>query len=156
MRMYIQNESRCVTYQPDKPRSECWPQTCHILDVCWRESTVYAGFSLSVLLWWVMGVCSLEIQVRGITADSQGQDTDWNVFDTHSYTHCPNKTLICWVTACKCLSVSAAALPLSRWPTSAKLKLALKLRPTKWSICLQCHSKGRLISMNTSSGLWSK
>lgn len=60
-----------------------------------------------------------------------------------------------WMTACECLSLSATALPLSRWPTSAKLKLALKLRPTKWSICLQCHSKGRLISMNTSSGLWS-
>lgn len=45
-------------------------------------------------------------------------------------------------------------LPLSRWPTRAKLKLALKFRPTKWSICLQCHSRGRRISMNTSSGLW--
>lgn len=45
------------------------------------------------------------------------------------------------------------ASPLSRWPTSAKLKLELKLRPTKWSICLQCHSRGLRISINTSSGL---
>lgn len=58
-----------------------------------------------------------------------------------------------WKAACECWSLSAAALPLSRWPTSAKLKFALKLSPTKWSICLQCHSNGRLISMNTSSGL---
>lgn len=41
-------------------------------------------------------------------------------------------------------------------PTSAKLKLELKLRPTKWSICLQCHSRGLRISINTSSGLCRK
>lgn len=45
-------------------------------------------------------------------------------------------------------------LPFRRCPTSAKLKLELKFSPTKWSICLQCHSSGLLISMNTSSGLW--
>lgn len=47
-----------------------------------------------------------------------------------------------------------AHLPFRRCPTSAKLKLELKFSPTKWSICLQCHSSGLLISMNTSSGLW--
>lgn len=47
-----------------------------------------------------------------------------------------------------------ALLPFRRCPTSAKLKLELKFSPTKWSICLQCHSSGLLISMNTSSGLW--
>lgn len=45
-------------------------------------------------------------------------------------------------------------LPFNRCPTKAKLKLELKLRPTKWSICLQCQSKGWRISINTSSGLW--
>lgn len=52
--------------------------------------------------------------------------------------------------------ISEGAVPLRRWPTRAKLKFALKFKPTKWSICLQCHSNGRLISMNTSSGLWTR
>lgn len=149
IRKSTQNESRRVAYQPDRPRSGCWPQTYHISDVCWWEPTVYAGSLLSVLRWWLMGVCSLETQQQSGTLTE-------NVLDTCLYNHCTNKGLICWITAFDCLSGFAAALPFSRWPTSAKLKLALKLRPTKWSICLQCHSKGRRISMNTSSGLWSE
>ena len=44
--------------------------------------------------------------------------------------------------------------PFRRCPTSAKLKLNLKLRPTEWSICLKCHSSsGSLTAINTYSGL---
>lgn len=46
---------------------------------------MYAGFLLSSLLWWVMGVCSLETQVTDTKTDSQGQDTDPNVFNTTVY-----------------------------------------------------------------------
>lgn len=78
----MQNATEGVTYQPDRPHYGCWPQTCHISDACWWEPTVYAGFLLSSLLWWVMGVCSLETQVTDTKTDSQGQDTDPNVFNT--------------------------------------------------------------------------
>lgn len=93
MRKYTQNESLCGTYQPDRRRSECWPQTCHIWDVCWWEPTVYAGFSLSLQLWWVMGVCSLKTQVRDITSDSQGQNTKWLHVNVNLY----QQMLYLWV-----------------------------------------------------------
>lgn len=47
-------------YQPDRPHSGCWPQTCHISGACWWEPAVCEGFSLSLRLWWLMGACSLK------------------------------------------------------------------------------------------------
>lgn len=47
-------------YQPNKPRSECWLQTCHILGACWWAPAACAGFSLFLLLWWLMDVCNLQ------------------------------------------------------------------------------------------------
>lgn len=79
----MQNTTECVTYQPDRPHYGCWPQTCHISDACWWEPTVCAGFSLSALLLWVMGVCSLVTQVRDIKTHIQGQDPDANIFGTY-------------------------------------------------------------------------
>lgn len=67
------------------------------------------------------------------------------------------RSLFCFVTDTTLLIIFELLfrtdIPLRRWPTRAKLKLVLKFKPTKWSICLQCHSNGHLISMKTSSGL---
>lgn len=152
----------CATHLPGRPRCGCWLRTCHISDACWWEPTECAGFSLSSLPWWVTGACSLKTQHTG------EQEADQNAFGkfyiTHAAQSCTIKLKLLFFLSCDRYDtsdhlwacISEGAVPLRRWPTRAKLKLALKFKPTKWSICLQCHSNGRLISMNTSSGLWTR
>ena len=82
----------------------------------------------------------------------------WPTLKPHVLQHTSHRCLNDSVSSIQSLDDSRRRnpiLPLSRWPTRAKLKLNLKLRPTAWSICLKCHSSnGRRTSIRTSSGLW--
>lgn len=125
-----QSEEKWFPYLPDMPRSVCSPQTYHSSGAFLPRPTACAGYGWSVPRWWGRGAGTLQKQNRNVI-----------VFQ-------PKHKMF------EYFCIKPIYLPFNRCPTKAKLKLELKLRPTKWSICLQCHSKGWRISINTSSGLW--
>lgn len=138
------------THLPGRPRCGYSLRTCHISDAYWWEPTECVGFSRSLQQWWVTGACSLKMQH---TTGSWSKCL-WQVCMTRRWTIC---LVFRYNTSDDLTSrISVCDIPLRRWPTRAKLKLVLKFKPTKWSICLQCHSNGHLISMKTSSGLWAR
>ena len=117
------NATECVTYQPDRPHCGCWPQTCHISDVYWWEPTACAGSSLSSLLWWATGVCSLETQVRDdVVSFLLLLKTKLKVYTVDWW-------LIGWYF---CMQWCSVSLWLPSWDIEADLNSVLTVKMNKW------------------------